>query len=157
MMLGPERPEDGSIWRLVTAKSNQPGDAFTFSTTDGDTSYGVEAASLETKQAAMDLIGIVPNPYKGSSAFERSQLIDEVRFTGMPSEETIINVFTLNGSLIKTIFKPEGVRDQAWNLTTDNSLPIASGMYLIHVDVKGVGSKVIKFAAIKKRVQLNTF
>ena len=99
----------------------------------------------------------MPNPYKGASAYERSQLIDEVRFTGMPGEETIINVFTLNGSLIKTIFKPEGVRNQAWNLTTDNSLPLASGMYLIHVDVNGVGSRVIKFAVIKKRVQLNTF
>ena len=156
-MLGSPRPEDGTIFRLITLKPNQPGDSFTFSTTEGEISYGVEAASLATKQERLDLIGIVPNPYKGSSAYERSQLIDEVRFTGMPVEETIINVFTLNGSLIKTIVKPEGVRNQAWNLTTDNSLPLASGLYLIHIDVKEVGSKVIKFAVIKKRVQLNTF
>ena len=152
-----ELPEAGTVFKYVTKKPSLPGDNFTFITTEGEVAYGVQEASQQTKQDRLDEIGIVPNPYKGSSAYERSQLIDEVRFTGMPGEETIINVFTLNGSLIKTIFKPEGVRNQAWNLTTDNSLPLASGMYLIHVDVKGVGSRVIKFAVIKKRVQLNTF
>ena len=42
-------------------------------------------------------------------------------------------------------------------MTTDNNLPIASGVYLIHVDVPGVGERVLKFAVIKKRIQLNTF
>lgn len=148
-----QRPEVGTTFRITTLNPSQPGDSFTFTTTG----FGISEMSLAEKKDDLDLIGIVPNPYKGSSAYERSQLIDEVRFTGMPVEETVISVFALNGSLIKTILKPEGVRNQSWNLTTDNSLPIASGMYLIHVDVKGVGSKVIKFAAIKKRIQLNTF
>jgi hypothetical protein len=59
--------------------------------------------------------------------------------------------------LITTLLKPAGVNQLSWNLTTENNLPIGSGMYLIHVDVKGVGTHVIKFAAIKKRIQLNVF
>jgi hypothetical protein len=65
----------------------------------------------------------------------------------------------LNGTLIKTIEKTRvGEPSLTWDLTTDNNnLPIASGMYLVHVEVPGVGSKFIKFGFVKKRTQLNTF
>jgi hypothetical protein len=44
-----------------------------------------------------------------------------------------------------------------WDLQTEDGLPIASGMYIIHVDVPNIGEKVLKFGVIKKRVQLNAF
>jgi hypothetical protein len=152
-MLGAERPEDGTIFRIVTLKPNQPGDTFTFNTTG----FGVQPASAQLKQDQVDEIGIVPNPYKGVSLYERSQLIDEVRFTNLLSEETRISVFTLNGSLVREFLKNAGTNTLTWNLTTDNNLPIASGLYLIHIDVKGVGETVIKFAVVRKRTQLDTF
>ena len=37
----------------------------------------------------------------------------------------------------------------------EQGLPVASGMYLIHVDVPNVGEKVIKFGVVKKRIQLD--
>ena len=146
-------PEIGTVFRLVTDKPNQPGDVFTFSTAG----YGANAYDLASQQARLDDIGIVPNPYRGSSAYETSQLSDEVRFTNLPDVATI-RVFTLNGTLVRTINKQSpGIATLSWNLTTEQNLPIASGMYLIHVEVPDVGSTVLKFAVVKKRIQLNVY
>ena len=146
----PALPETGSVFRITTLKPSQPGDVFTFSTT------GLGTIAQSDTEAMLDQIGIVPNPYKGASNYERSQLINQVRFTNLP-EQANIRVFTLNGTLIKTFQKNSSSRLLEWNLTTDNNLPIASGVYLIHVEVPGVGEKVLKFACINRRVQLNTF
>jgi hypothetical protein len=149
----PDMPELGTVLRIVTSKPNQPGDVHTF-TTEG---YAATEFDLATKQLRLEDIGIVPNPYKGSSSYEVSQLTDEVRFTNLPDVATI-RVFTLNGTLVKTINKQSpGVATIPWNLTTDQNLPIASGMYLIHVEVPGVGSHTMKFAVVKKRIQLNVY
>ena len=148
-----EMLEPGTIFRIVTDKPNQPGDVYTLSTSG----LGAQAPDQATLQARLDDIGIVPNPYKGASNYEVTQLVDQVRFTNMPDVATI-RVFTLNGTLVRTLEKQSpGVATLSWNLTTDNNLPIASGVYLIHVDVPGVGERVLKFAVVKKRIQLNTF
>lgn len=144
-------PEEGTVIRILTSKPNQPGDSFTFST-DG---LGVRAKTTEEATAALDDIGIVPNPYKGASAYEVSQLVDQVRFTNMPNTATI-RVFTLNGTLVKQLEKNSPTNMFPWDLTTDEGLPLASGMYIIHVETD-LGEKVLKFGVVKKRIQLNTF
>ncbi len=146
-------PEEGTVFRIETNKPNQPGDIHSFSTAGLDAA----SASLEVQQERLEDIGIVPNPYKGASSYEVSQLTDEVRFTNLPDVATI-RVFSLNGTLLKTLEKNSpGNRSITWDLVTDNLLPLASGMYLIHVDVPGVGEHVMKFGVVKKRIQLNTF
>ena len=148
-----EIPEVGTVIRIQTTKPNQVNDKFSISTAG----YGAQAFDLATQQERLADIGIVPNPYKGASAYEVSQLTDEVRFTNMPDVATI-RVFTLNGTLIKTINKQSpGVPTISWNLTTDHNLPIASGLYLIHVEVPDVGETTLKFAVVKKRIQLNVY
>ncbi len=148
----PLGPEQGSIFRMETTKPNQPGDSFSLSTAG----LGARAETLEEQVADLEEIGISPNPYKGASAYEVSQLVDQARFTNMPNQATI-RVFSLNGTLITTLEKNSSAKSFGWDMTTEEGLPIASGMYIIHVDVPGIGEKVIKFAVIKKRVQLNTF
>ena len=149
----PDLPEIGTVFRIVTNKPNQPGAVFSFST-EG---YAPGEYSDAAKKERLEDIGIVPNPYKGASSYEVSQLTDEVRFTNLPDVATI-RVFTLNGTLVKTINKQSpGVATISWNLTTDQNLPIASGLYLINVEVPDVGSHTIKFAVVKKRVQLNVY
>jgi hypothetical protein len=39
-------------------------------------------------------------------------------------------------------------------LTADDGLPLGSGMYLIHVDVPGVGEQVIKFGVLKWEIDV---
>jgi hypothetical protein len=142
-------PEVGTVFRLITAKPNQVGDSFTLETTG----LGVAEPDLASR---LDEIGIVPNPYKGASAYEVSQLVDEVRFTNMPTQATI-RVFTVNGTLLRTMVKNSPELNFSWDLTTEESLPLASGMYLVHVEVPNVGEKVIKFGVVKKRISLNAF
>jgi len=149
-------PASGVVVRFYTTKPNLPGDTFSFST-DG---LGSTTGNASVAKAAIEKIAIVPNPYKGASAYEVSNLNDVVRITNLPAQATI-RVFSLSGTLIKTIEK----RDPAstfvnWDLQTDDALPIASGMYLIHVTAKNasgksIGEKVLKFGVIKKRIQLD--
>ena len=66
----------------------------------------------------------------------------------------------LSGTLIRTLSKSGPDRFLEWDLQTETALPIASGMYLIHVDVldsdgKSIGEKIIKFGVVKKRIQLD--
>ncbi len=144
-------PETGTVFRIETTKPNQPGDAFSFST-DG---LGARDRTIEENTDAIDLIGITPNPYKGASSYEVSQLVDQVRFTNMPNQATI-RIFTVAGTLIRTLEKNSASASFPWDLVTEEGLPVASGMYIIHIDTE-FGEKVLKFGVVKKRVQLNTF
>ena len=146
-----ELPEPNTNFRILTLKPSQPGDVFTVSTAG----LGTRAMTQAEASAAVENIGISPNPYKGASDYERSQLIPEVRFTNLPDVATI-RVFTLAGTLVRTFEKNSDERTLTWDLTTENSLPIASGVYLIHVETD-MGTKVIKFAAIQKATFLNTY
>jgi hypothetical protein len=161
-------PEIGTTYRITTLKPSQPGDTFTLNTgdLDGDgtmRSIGAirqsdlsEAEQLAAQKDALADIGVVPNPYKGASLYERSQLVDEVRFTNLP-QDAVIRIFTLNGTLIRTLVKSGPARTMPWDLTTENLLPIASGLYLIHVEVPDVGERILKLAVVKKRAHLNVF
>ncbi len=141
----------GTIARFLTTKPNLPGDVFAFST-EG---LNAETNNTTALKKAIDEITIVPNPYKGASAYEVSNLNDVVRITNLPERATI-RVFTLSGTLIKVIEKRDPDTNFVnWDLQTDNALPIASGMYLIHIEIPGVGEKVLKFGVIKKRIQLD--
>jgi predicted secreted protein len=82
---------------------------------------------------------------------------DEARIVNLPEVATI-RVFTLDGTLIRTINKNSTDTSISWDLTTDEGLPMASGMYLVHVDAPELNAeKVIKFGFIKKRIQLDLF
>lgn len=147
-----EIPAPGVVLRLTTTKPNLPGDVFRVST------QGLEpvAATEEDKEKALDLIGIVPNPYKGRSAYETGNLDRRVRFTNLP-EQVTLRVYTVSGTLIRTLRKDGPGQSLDWNLTTDNNLPVASGMYFIHVDVPGVGERVLKFGVINREIDINIF
>ena len=75
---------------------------------------------------------------------------------GRPAEREDPDGRTLSGTLIKVIEKRDPDTNFVnWDLQTDEALPIASGMYLIHIEIPGVGEKVLKFGVIKKRIQLD--
>ena len=136
-------PETGTVFRIVTYKPIQSGDSFTFST-DG---LGVTAQDAARQVAALDEIGIVPNPYKGGSAYEVVSDRDVVRFTNMPDVATI-RVFTVSGTLVTTLEKSDPNRYFEWDLTNDYGRKIGSGVYLVHVDVPEVGTHVVKFGVV---------
>lgn len=136
-------PEEGTIFRIETFKPSQPADSYSFST-DG---LGVTAPDVAREVAALEEIGMVPNPYKGGSAYEVSSEQDVVRFTNMPEVATI-RVFAVSGTLVATLEKNDPDRYFDWDLTNDYGRKIGSGVYLVHVDVPNVGSHVIKFGVV---------
>ncbi|MBT8399169.1 MAG: T9SS type A sorting domain-containing protein [Rhodothermia bacterium] len=151
----PPHPAFGVVQRFYTTKPLLDGDTYEINT-EG---LGAVTGNAQTREEALDLITVVPNPYLGSSDYEVSRVVDVTRITNLPEQATI-RVFTLNGTLIRTLEKNSSARHINWDLNTEEGLPIASGMYLIHVEAKDsagatYGERVLKFAVVKKQVQLN--
>ncbi len=144
-----DMPEPGTVFRLTTTKPLSDGDVFQLST--------VDAAPLtnETSVAnsALERIGISPNPYYGISDYEKGLVDTEVRFTNMPEKATI-HVFTLAGSLVRTLEKNDTNNFLSFNLRNEHGNWLASGMYLIHVEVPGVGERTLKFGLIQRNKAL---
>lgn len=113
----------------------------------------------------MDSIYVTPNPYYGmAQAYESSQLDTRVKFINLPNT-CDIKIFTLDGTLIRTLKKPDdGTTYYEWDLKNSANIPIASGMYLIHIrSTKGNSGvdynfeKTLKFLCIQRPVDVNAF
>ncbi|MFQ5707039.1 MAG: hypothetical protein ACE5HO_06285 [bacterium] len=152
-------PPPGTTIRFVTTKPNSVNDVFTFSTQD------YQALATQTDAvAAAQLVNIFPNPYFGQNPAEIDPVNRFVTITHLPGSNVTIRVFTLAGDIIKTI--DDGVRQQQgtlgtqiayWDLRNDQDVPVASGMYLIHVDMKELGQKVLKAAIFMPEERLDKF
>ncbi len=111
---------------------------------------------LPTAQKALDLIRVVPNPYYGASRYETSQIDNRVRITNLPIQ-CVIKIYTLNGTLIRTLRKDDASTFVDWDLLNQERIPIASGMYLLHVNAPGIGEKVVKWFGVTRPIDLDTF
>jgi len=125
---------------------------------------------------ALNLIRVVPNPYYAYSSYERTredQLDNRVRITNLPGKCTI-SIYTLNGTLVRQIKRDvsgdvsageavtEGQDNNLsstldWDLKNSKGIPIASGMYLIHVKADGVGERTLKWFGVIRPIDLDTF
>ena len=126
--------------------------AYTFSTKglNAKTQIGSVAKN------SLDLINIVPNPYYAYSGYETGQLDNRVRITNLPQTCTI-RIYTLSGSLVRTFTKSDSYTYLDWNLQNHANVPIASGLYLIHIDVPGVGEKILKWFGVIRPQDLNSY
>jgi hypothetical protein len=138
-------PETGSVFRIVTTKPFQDGDVFTLDTAV----FGSRSQTQAEMADALRTIGIVPNPYRGASSYEASYRDSEVRFTNLNAPSTI-RVFALNGTLVRTL-DHDGLGVLRWDLRNDHGRRLASGLYLVHIDVHDVGERVIKFGLTRER------
>lgn len=112
--------------------------------------------SDKAKKSALDLIGVVPNPYYAYSQYEGNRLDNRVRFINLP-RKTTIKIFTFSGTLVRTIKKDDEQTYVDWDLKNQANVPIASGMYIVHVDADGVGTKILKWFGIMRQIDLDTF
>ncbi|MCH2213838.1 MAG: T9SS C-terminal target domain-containing protein [Flavobacteriales bacterium] len=107
---------------------------------------GSQAQTFQSSVAedALDLIDIVPNPYYAYSSYEQSRVDNRVKFVNLPPE-CKIQVFTINGTLVRILEKDNPNTFLEWDLRNETFIPVAGGIYLIHVSVPGVGERVLKF------------
>jgi len=91
----------------------------------------------------LKLINVVPNPYYAYSEYENSQLDTRVKITNLP-ENCTVKIYNVSGKQIRSMKKSNRLTFLDWNLKNDKGIPVASGIYLIHVDVPDVGEVVLK-------------
>ncbi|GJM29811.1 MAG: hypothetical protein DHS20C17_24460 [Cyclobacteriaceae bacterium] len=129
---------------------------------------GLQAEELrpENMDAALDLINVVPNPYYAFSEYENNQFATTVKITNLPAK-CVITIFSLDGRFIRKYNRdelglvPEGnnraldraqiLPDLEWDLKNSVGIPIASGVYLIHVDAPGLGERTLKWFGINRK------
>ncbi len=106
--------------------------------------------------SVLDCINIVPNPYYAFSSYERNKLDNRVKITNLP-EQCVITIYDLNGVKIRQFRKADPLTSLDWDLKNHKNIPIASGTYIIHVNVPDVGEKILKWFGIMRPVDLDNF
>lgn len=109
--------------------------------------------SVETLESLLDLINVVPNPYYAFSEYERNRLDTRVKITNLP-EQCTVSIYNVSGKLIRQFKKDNAITFIDWDLKNTIGVPIGSGVYLIHVEVPGVGEKIVKFFGGMRQVDL---
>lgn len=138
---------------------NRGNPIYTFSTN------GLAAQSLadasnpydNNKQALLNQIYAVPNPYYGYAGYELNRLDTRVRIINLPQKATV-NIYSLDGTLVRTLTKDNA--NQAfidWDIRNAKGLPVASGMYLMHVNAQGIGETVVRWFGAMRPVDINTY
>ena len=102
------------------------------------------------------MINVVPNPYYAFSTYETSQLDNRMKITNLPQRATV-SIYTISGTLVRQLKKNDQMTSIDWDLKNTFGIPVASGLYVIHVDAKGVGEKVLKWFGVMRPIDLDTF
>jgi hypothetical protein len=154
---------------ISTTPQNNDLPMYQFSTDDIYTMFGNGTAAKN----ALDYVRVVPNPYYAYSKYESSRIDNRVRVTNLPSVCTI-KIFTMNGTLVRT-FKRDvsGQEDEYtttndikqskrspyldWDLKNQYGIPVASGLYIFHIDAPGVGEKILKWFGVMRPIDLQNY
>ncbi len=111
---------------------------------------------VQKAKSDMDLINIVPNPYYGYCSYEVNQLDNRVKIVNLP-KNCVVTIYNISGTLIRQYTKDDSRTYIDWDLKNHAGIPIAGGVYLIHVKSPGLGEKIIKWFGTLRPVDLNAF
>jgi hypothetical protein len=144
-------PVAGTVIRYTTNKPNLTNDYYTFS------APAAKSSTTSSIEADMDKIRVVPNPYYGYHSGELDPFDRWIQFTFLPPKCTI-RVFDLAGNLVRKLEKnDEGTPLLQWDMKNEYEIPVASGIYVFHVDAPGVGEKIGKIAIFAPNERLDTY
>lgn len=150
----------GDVYGISYPKPVTAGlDEYTFST-----EAAVVGGQSDVAKEQLASANVVPNPYWAHNAMSRDPLDNFVRITNLPGSGATIRIFTLAGELVRTIDDAARSADGTlgsqyanFDLRNRAGVPLASGVYIIHIDVRGVGTKVLKFAMFASEERLDIF
>ncbi len=141
----------GDELEIYANHPNSPADTFIFATqkpTVGD---------IQLARQDVEKIKAFPNPYYGFNLMESDRLIKYITFNHLPKKATI-RIFNLAGVLVKTIQKDDDSQFARWNLRNENNLPVASGVYIVHIDMPEIGaSKILKLLIVQEEEIIPTY
>jgi hypothetical protein len=143
--------DDGDVFEYVWANPADDNDFYDITTTT------LVRNNTAFAKGKLDRIRVVPNPYYTRSRYELNQFAHVVRFMNMPENATV-RIFNLAGELVRTLHKTDALASILnWDLLTDNQLPVASGVYIYHVDAPGIGTTFGRLVVFVEKERLNNF
>jgi flagellar hook assembly protein FlgD len=95
--------------------------------------------------------------------YEGNALENMVKVTNLPTTlkndaPVTISIYTVGGTLVRTLTKGDKETTYVnWDLKNSYNIPIASGVYIIHVNCPGIGERMLKFFCTMRQTDLNTF
>lgn len=106
----------------------------------------------------LESVKVVPNPFWGYSfgRYETSYDTPVLKFIHLDKIATI-RIFNLAGQLVRTIEKNDEGNEATWDLRNESNLKVASGMYIAHIEVPGIGSKIVKFAIVQREERIDRY
>ena len=107
-------------------------------------------------EEACEILNVVPNPYYAYSNYEFNKLHHIVKIVNLPDICTV-KIYTVGGTLVRTFHKDSPVTSIDWDLKNYAGIPIASGVYLIHIEVPGICERVLKWFGVVRPPDLDNF
>ncbi|HLP13771.1 MAG TPA: hypothetical protein VK177_17690 [Flavobacteriales bacterium] len=136
-----------------TGATNNWFNVYEFSMSDLTSSVNV----TDYNDSILALINVVPNPYYAYSSYESNRLDNRIKIVNLPDECTI-RIYNISGQLIRTITKSTNtITSVDWDLKNQKGIPIAGGVYLMHVEVPNVGERVLKWFGALRPTDLDNF
>ena len=135
---------------MIDGAVNNNNNIYTFSTKD----VAAETLSDPTLTQELENIRVVPNPYYANSKYETSKLDNRIKITGLP-EQCTVRIYNIQGTLIRAFNKADPLTHLDWDLKNNRNVPIAGGLYIVHVDVPGIGEKVLKWFGVMRPTDLD--
>ncbi|AFN73529.1 hypothetical protein MROS_0285 [Melioribacter roseus P3M-2] len=145
-----QMPPAGTVIRINYNKPISAEDKYTF-----------KAPSVvndpELAKEDVEDINVFPNPYYGVNPQEINKYQRFVTFNHLPQKATI-RIFNLAGQLVRTLHKDTPDQFFRWDLNNESDLPVASGLYVVHIDMPDLGkTKILKVAIIQEQQILDRF
>ena len=137
---------DGQVLRFTPYLANTPEDLFRFEV------LGALFEAEQQKEEDVARINVFPNPYYGVNEAETSPYSHFVTFSHLPQRATV-RLYDLAGNLVRVLEKDDPDPYLRWDLNNHNGLPVASGIYLVHVEMPDVGENRILRAVIVQEQQ----
>jgi len=143
-------PMDGDTFVLAANHVNTASDVFEFTVSGTTTDEALLKKDLEK-------INIFPNPYYGLNEMETTRYGHFVTFSHLPNRATI-RIFDVAGQMVRTLEKDDSDQFFQWDLSNDNGLPVASGLYVAHIDMpQAKAKKVLKLAIVQEQQFLESY
>jgi hypothetical protein len=128
-----------------------------FNLYDFDTrNLATEWNALLAADSTMELINVVPNPYYAYSGYESNKIDTRIKITNLP-ETVNVKIFSLDGTLVRTLAKDSPITSLDWDLKNHAGVPVVSGLYLIHVKTFDNREKILKAMVFMRPPDLENF
>ncbi|MBN2424326.1 MAG: hypothetical protein JXB44_04815 [Calditrichaceae bacterium] len=137
--------------QIFASHLNFPEDQFTFT---------APAAAVENNDLAkvdVEKINVFPNPYYAYNPLESGRFDRFVRFNHLPRKATF-RIFSLGGAQVRKLEKDTNSQFFDWNLQNESGLPVASGVYIVHIEMPELGKeKVLKLFVVQSQQVLEYY